>query len=178
MALKTQNFLALISSMALGALIGEWLNIEKALDRMAEHLKHRLNMKSSNFSTGLVTATLIYCVGSMAVVGAFENGVHGNPDILYSKSLLDGMTSIVLASTLGIGVAFSAIPVLVYQGSIAIVSSMFGPALPQVALSGITATGGLLIFAIALNILGIVKLRTGNMLPALIFAALFSIWFS
>jgi uncharacterized membrane protein YqgA involved in biofilm formation len=118
MALKTDNILLLIFSLAIGGIIGEMIGIEEGLERFGERikLKFKSNDNSERFVEGFVTASLLYCVGSMAIMGALKEGLSGNPDILYTKSLLDGLTSIAFTAAMGIGVLFSAIPVFLYQG--------------------------------------------------------------
>lgn len=171
MALKVENPLIMISSMVVGGFLGEWIDIEKALKRFAEWIKARGNFQESQFVTGFMTASLIYCVGSMAILGALEDGIHNNPSILYMKSLLDGITSIALAATMGIGVVLSAIPVLIYQGTISILSSQLAGFFVDRAMLNLSSTGGLLIMAISLNMLGITQLKVGNLLPAIFIAA-------
>ncbi|HHY15107.1 MAG TPA: DUF554 domain-containing protein, partial [Firmicutes bacterium] len=137
-------------------------------------LRRSLGDKKSagDFTQGFLTATLVFCVGAMAVIGGLNSGLMGDHQILYAKSILDGMLSIFFATALGIGVAFSALPVFLYQGSIALLATSLAPLLSPAVLAEITATGGILILAIGLNLLGLTKIRVGNMLPAVIFAAL------
>jgi len=124
MALKTDNILLLIFSLVIGGIIGEIIGIEEGLERFGERvkLKFKSNDTSERFVEGFVTASLLYCVGSMAIMGALKEGLSGNPDILYTKSLLDGLTSIAFTAAMGIGVLFSAIPVFLYQGGITLLS--------------------------------------------------------
>ncbi|MDD2421786.1 MAG: DUF554 domain-containing protein, partial [Heliobacteriaceae bacterium] len=119
---------------------------------------------------GFVTASLVYCVGAMAIMGSLQDGLTGDPSILYIKSILDGVTAIVFASTLGIGVAFSVVPVFLYQGSITLGAVYLQPFLEPAMIREMTATGGLLILGIGLNLLAITKIRVGNLLPGLLFA--------
>ncbi len=178
MAFKSNNYLIVICSMALGALIGAWIDIEKQLETVGEKFKKGLKSNNSKLVEGFVTATLIYCIGSMGILGAIKDGMDGDPSILYAKALLDGIISIALASTLGIGVILSCIPVLIYQGVIALAAMNFGSFVSEPALDNMTATGGLLIAGIGLNLLGFTKLKMGNYLPAVIFAIVLSIIFS
>jgi uncharacterized membrane protein YqgA involved in biofilm formation len=122
-----------------------------------------------------MTATLVYCVGAMAVVGSLNSGLTGEHQVLYAKSMLDGVSAVFFAASLGMGVGFSAIPVLVYQGGIALLATYLAPFLSDPVIAELTSTGGILIFGIGLNMLGLTKLRVGNMLPAMIIALLLTI---
>jgi len=195
MAIKTNNVLIVAGSMILGGLLGEVIDIEAALDRFGEWLKLKFRSGSGTFVTGFVTASLVYCVGAMAVVGSLEEGINNDPSILYAKSLLDGVASVAFASTLGIGVIFSIIPVFIYQGALTVMGIYLKNFLTDAVIAELTATGGLLILGIGLNLIfgGIddvndgggvdgsgeggdavsphrLKIRVGNLLPALIFA--------
>jgi uncharacterized membrane protein YqgA involved in biofilm formation len=153
MALKTTNILIVIGSMVLGGATGELLRIEERLDSLGERLKKRFRSGSATFVTGFVTASLVYCVGAMAVVGSLDEGIRHDPHILFAKSLLDGVASIAFASTLGVGVVFSAISVFIYQGALTLLGMFFGTLLSPTMVSELTAAGGLLILGIGLNIL-------------------------
>jgi len=166
-ALRTDDLLLVIISLALGAVIGEMLNIERHLEALGRWLGSQLGRSGAGVAQGFVTASLVFCVGAMAIVGALESGLTGNHQTLFAKSLLDGVTSIIFASTLGIGVLFSSISVLIYQGTITLAASYLKPFLTASVVAQMSAVGGLLIVAIGLNILDIKKLRIGNMLPGL-----------
>ncbi len=167
MALGCDDILVIIISLVIGALIGEWVGIENYLERLAQFLGSKFSKNSGTFSTGFVTASLLFCVGSMAVVGSLESGFRGNHTILFAKSTIDGITSVVLSSSLGLGVLFSVLPVLLYQGSITILAGVLKPFLIPEVVSQMSATGGLLIVAIGLNLLREKKIKVGNMLPAI-----------
>lgn len=167
-AFKTEALLLVIGSMAVGTLIGESLRIEDRLEGLGKALGSLVRGGGEGFAAGFVTASLVYCVGAMAVVGAMESGLSGNHQTLFAKSALDGVASIIFASTLGVGVLFSSISVLVYQGGITLTASLLRRFLTPEAVNEMSAVGGLLIFAIGINLLGIRKLKIGNMLPALI----------
>ncbi len=183
MAMKSENIILLIGSLALGGILGEVLDIEGRLEALAERLKARLTPGGGSgedarrFAAGFVTASLVYCVGAMTVVGAIREGVSGNPDILLAKSMLDGVASIAFAATLGIGVAFSALTVLVVQGSLTILGSQFKFLMEGAVLRELSATGGLLILAIGLYLLEIKQISVANLLPSLGFAVLLSLLF-
>lgn len=174
MALVTEQIIVVLVSLMLGVIIGELLAIEDGLNKLGSSLERLVSRegKESTFVKGFVSASLLYCVGAMAIMGSLESGLTGNHTILYTKSLLDGTTAIILASSLGIGVAFSAISVFVYQGSLTLLARWVGVYLTEPVIWEMTAVGGLLIFAIGLDMLGIKKLRIGNLLPA-IFIAMF-----
>ncbi len=166
-ALQTDALLLVIVSLAAGSLVGEALRFEERLERMGRWIGRRLTGSAEGIANAFVTASLVFCVGAMAVVGSLESGLTGNHQTLYAKSMLDGVTSIVFASTLGIGVIFSALAVLIYQGAITLSAVYLKPFLTPTVVEQMTAVGGLLILAIGFNILGIKRLRIGNMLPAI-----------
>jgi hypothetical protein len=175
MALSAREVIPIVSSLLLGALTGELLRIEDGLERIGHWLKKRARSDSSTFVTGFVTTTLLYCTGAMVVVGAIQDGTTGNATTLYIKAMLDGVASIAFASTLGIGVLFSAASVFLVQGSITLLSSNLAFLQQPTVLGSITSTGGLLIVAIAINLLNIAKIRIGNLLPALFYAVLIAL---
>jgi len=167
-AFKSDDLLLIIFSLAIGSVIGELLRIEDHLEDLGQWLENRLSGVGDGISRGFVTASLVYCVGSMAIVGAMESGLTGNHQTLYAKSVLDGITSIIFASTFGIGVLFSAVSVFVYQGLITIAAAGLKQVLVTAVINQMSAVGGLLIMAIGINLLDIQKLKVGNMLPAIV----------
>ncbi|WP_019120844.1 DUF554 domain-containing protein [Brevibacillus massiliensis] len=177
MSFKTENFLLLIISLVIGSILGEMMRIEHYLNLAGLWLERKagnLNRERS-IATGFVNATLVYCIGAMSVLGAMDSGLRGNHDILYTKAMLDGFSSVIFTSTMGIGVAFAAIPVLLYQGAIALLSTQIynfiGSDMLNSILAEVTAVGGLLIVGIGINILEMKKINVANMLPSLIIAA-------
>lgn len=177
MSLESKNFLLLIVSLVIGSIVGELMHIEASLNRAGKWLEKKVGgNKDGSIATGFVTATLVYCIGAMAVLGAMDSGLRNNHDILYTKALLDGFSAIIFTSTLGIGVAFSAIPVVLYQGAIALLSTQIYSLVSQSMLDAIlvevTAVGGIMIVAIGINILELKKINVANMLPALVVAAI------
>ncbi len=180
MALKTDNILLLIFSLTIGGIIGEVIGIEEGLEKFGERVK--LKFKSSNsserFVEGFVTASLLYCVGSMAIMGALKEGLSGNPDILYTKSLLDGLTSIAFTAAMGLGVLFSAIPVFLYQGGITLLARSIKDFLSPEVINEMTAVGGILILGIGFGLLKIKKIKIGNLLPAILVAAFLAATFN
>ena len=166
-ALGCDDLLIIIISLAVGSVLGEFIGIESFLEKLGNFLETKLFKNSKGFSAGFVTAALLYCVGSMAIVGSLESGLTGNHDTLFAKACLDGISGIILTSSLGIGVMFSAVPVLIYQGGITLMAGVLKPLLIPAVVSQMSGTGGLLILALGLNILREKKIKVGNMLPAI-----------
>ncbi|WP_319521620.1 DUF554 domain-containing protein [uncultured Desulfosarcina sp.] len=167
-ALNATDLLEVIVCMALGSLMGEAMGIEDRIEALGSLVEKRYSRSSNGgFAKGLVTASLVFCVGSMAIVGSLESGLTGSHETLFAKSLLDGITSVVFASTFGGGVIFSAVPVLLYQGSITLGASMLKPFLTGDVIAQMSGVGGLLIAAIGINMLEVARIRIGNMLPAI-----------
>jgi len=166
-AMKSDEVLIVIFSLAAGSIAGEFLKIEDLLESFGKKLEQRFAKNDSNFYKGFVTSTLLFCVGSMAVVGALESGLAGDHHTLFAKSALDGIMSIILSSTFGIGVMFSAFSVFVYQGAITMAASLIKPFLIPEVINEMSSVGGILIMAIGINLLGAAKIRIGSMLPAI-----------
>ena len=166
-ALKTDELLLVIFSLAIGSLAGEFARIEDRLEQLGQWLQSRFSKGGSDIGKGFVAASLLYCVGSMAIVGSLESGLAGNHQTLFAKSVLDGIASIILASTLGIGVALAAVSVFVYQGLITVTAAFMKTALVPAVISQMSAVGGLLIMGIGMNLMEIKKIKVGNMLPAI-----------
>lgn len=171
MMITTQNILIVLVSTVTGGILGELLRIEPRLDAFGAKVEAKLSREGGTFAKAFVTSSLLYCMGPMAILGALQDGLIGDYGILLTKSGLDGIASIAFASTLGIGVLFSALPVAAYQGTITIGASMLEPYLTSSIINEMTATGGLLIVGIALNILQVAKIKVGNLLPAILVAA-------
>lgn len=167
-ALKSDELLVVIFSLAIGSVVGEFLAIENRLDRAGQWLESKFSSAGGGLAKGFVTASLIYCVGSMAIVGSLESGLTGNHQTLYAKSVLDGITAVVFASVYGMGVLFSSLSVLVYQGLITITAAFMKQFLVASVINQMSSVGGLMIMAIGLNLLDIKKLKIGNMLPAIV----------
>lgn len=161
-----ENIMIMIVSLCVGGLAGEMLGIEKRLDAAGEYIRRKFSPGDSRFTEGFVSASLVFCVGAMAIVGSIEDGLAGNHDTLFAKALLDGIISAVLASGLGIGVAFSALPILLYQGGITFAAAAVGPVIPEDSIALVSLVGSVLITAIGLNVLGLPRIRVGNLLPA------------
>jgi uncharacterized membrane protein YqgA involved in biofilm formation len=172
MIISTQNVLIVLVSIVTGGVVGELIRIEDRLDAFGARIEKRFSRRRGTFAKAFVTSSLLYCIGPIAIIGALQDGLRGDYSILLTKSGLDGVASVAFASTLGIGVLFSALPVLAYQGSITIAAFMLEPYLTTPVVNEMTATGGLLILGIALNLLQVAKIKVGNMLPAILVAAI------
>ncbi|MDO9152790.1 MAG: DUF554 domain-containing protein [Paludibacter sp.] len=172
MVVKMENILIVVGSLAIGSLLGEWMDLEKGVNRMSNYLKMKFNIGNEKFSEGIITAFLLFCIGSMTIIGAIDEGVRGSHELLFTKSFMDFFSALLLASAFGIGVVFSAIPLLIFQGLLTFIamgaSSFFTPVIIQ----GLTSVGGILLMGLGINILEIKKLRIMNMLPALIVVVL------
>lgn len=169
-ALKTNEMLAMIISVVVGSALGELLRIEDGINRLGEWAQSKLSKGDTGFAAGFVNASLLFCVGAMAVVGALEAGLQNKPDTLLAKAALDGVFSIILASSFGPGVIFSAVPLTLYQGGIALLAGVLSPLLTDALINEMSAVGSLLIIGIGINSMNITKerIRVGNMLPAIV----------
>lgn len=177
MGLKSEQFLIVIASLAVGGALGEWWNLEDKLNDVGKWLETKVGKQDKgSVATGFVTATLVFVVGAMSIVGALDSGLRQQHDVLYTKALIDGFCAILFTSTLGIGVMFSAIPVVLYQGAITLMSTQIDQFVRQELMDAliveITGTGGIMIVAIGLNLLGVTKIRVANLLPGLLVATI------
>lgn len=176
MAFSTELIIVVLLSLLTGAVLGELLKVEDILNRIGNWIDSKFKSDTAkgkpSIAQGFVTATLIYAVGAMAILGALDSGVRGDHEVLITKGILDGFMSLVLTTSLGIGVLFSFIPVVIYQGSIALLATQIENWIPEVFMDGLiielTAVGGLMIVAIGLNILKVTNIRIGNLLPAIV----------
>ena len=167
----------MIISIALGALIGELIDIDGKLTNLGEMIERKANKGNNSLSIadGFVTATLLFCVGAMAIVGSLESGLSNNHSTLFAKSILDGISSIIFSSSLGIGVILSSISVFIYQGIMTFGASLLSNILSDVAISNMSAVGSLLIVGLSFNILNITKMKISNLLPSMLIAVLLSL---
>ena len=177
MAFKTEHYLILIFSLIMGSIIGQLLDIDAWLNRISDSLKKKWHSKNDKFSEGLVTAFLLFCMGSMTILGAIEEGLGGNPNLLLTKSLLDGFASIALAAALGIGVMLSVIPLLIYQGGLTLFARLFEQSVTMPIINELTAVGGIILIGLGISILEIKKLKVINMLPSLVIVVVLTIIF-
>ncbi|OKO96817.1 DUF554 domain-containing protein [Geobacillus proteiniphilus] len=176
MGMKSEQFLVVIFSLVFGGILGEWWNWEEKLNRLGQWLEAKVGGNGQgSIAKGFVSATLLFVIGAMAIVGALDSGLRGDHSVLYTKSILDGFASVILTTTLGIGVIFSALPVVVYEGSIALLATQIERFVPKEVLDSFiaesTATGGILIMAIGLNMLGLTNIRVANLLPSILITA-------
>ncbi len=168
----------MILSLVIGSLLGEAIKIEEGLDRLGIWFQNRFARNESGFAKGFVTASLVYCVGAMAIVGSLEDGLYGKTDILFAKAMLDGISAIVFSATLGIGVIFSALPVLAYQGAITILAGVLKPLLSDIVVSQMSLVGSVLILAIGFSMLELKKFKVGNMLPAIFIPLVYTLLYN
>lgn len=168
MALKGEALILVLISLAVGAMIGEWLDIEGALDRFGAWVERRLKVAEGSPAKGFIYASLVYCVGSMAIVGSIADGVQGDASILITKSLMDGIISIPFAAGMGAGVLGSALPIFVYQGGLTLLAAWLQPLFSPELIRELTAVGGVMVMGIGINILGLQKIRVGNFLPGVL----------
>lgn len=174
-ALSDKGGILLLVSLVFGIIAGELLKIDDRLNIFGKWIEKKVG--AQDFGKGFVNASLIFCIGAMAIVGALNDGLLHDPQVLFMKSSLDFVCAIVLASGLGIGVAFSAVPVLLYQGSITLLSGVVAPLISDVLLNNICMVGYAIVFCIGVNFLGMCKIKTANLLPALLVPVLYSIIF-
>ena len=172
MAFGAENDVIIVLALAVGGLIGEALKLDLHMENLGVRVKKLCHVNDSNFVEDFVSASLIFCVGAMAIVGSIE-AAYGNYDVIYVKSALDGIIAMVLASTMGIGVAFSGAAVFVYQGAITLLATLAGNVLTDTIISSLSASGGVLIIGIGITIAGIKKINTVNLLPGVFLAAAF-----
>lgn len=172
MTFKSEQYLIVILSIVIGAVIGEWIDIEKHLNALGKWIESKMKQtEGTSISQGFVTATLIFCIGAMSILGALDSGIRNDHTVLITKAIIDGFTAIILSSTLGIGVLFSAIPIILYEGVIALLATQINQWVPSglmdMFIAEMTATGGLMIAVIGLNIMGLTKIRAANLLPGI-----------
>lgn len=183
MAVKTGNIVIVVVSLVIGSIIGEALDIDGNLQRFGDWVGAKLYCGKSGgaagkIAEGFVSATLIFCIGAMAVVGSLQDGLKQDPTILYAKSTLDCIISVILAANMGVGVALSAISVFLYQGGITVLAGFLQPVMTEAVLNEVTSCGGVLIMAIAINILKLLQIRIGNQLPAVLVVGIIAYYFA
>ncbi len=171
-----ENFTLLIISLIIGTIIGEFIDIEGKLDKFGAFIESKIKNKQSNIALGFVTCTLVYCVGSMAIVGSIQSGLTGNHEILFSKAVIDGVTAVSFAATMGSGVILSGLSIFVYQGLITMLASLMQSLLSTVVVAEMTAIGGVIIMGIGLNFLIEKRMRVGNLLPAIFIPIIYFIF--
>lgn len=172
MALKTDRYLIMVFSLVLGAICGELIDLDRGFNRMSEALKRRLKIGGDGFTEGLITAFFLFCVGSMTILGAFEEGLGGEPTLLMTKSVLDGFSSIALAASLGVGVLFSALPLFLVQGGLTLFAASLQEFFTIEMIDALSAVGGVLLLGLGISILELKKIKVANLLPSLVFILL------
>ncbi|MGB8658454.1 MAG: DUF554 domain-containing protein [Candidatus Zixiibacteriota bacterium] len=177
MAFKTDNVLLVIGSLALGGIIGELIKLEEGLEGLGEFIKVKVKSQSGNFVLGFVTSSLVFCIGPMTIIGSIQDGVSGDASVLYVKSLLDGFASMAFASSLGIGVIFSSVTVLVFQGGLTLLGEKLSFLLRPAVMNELVATGGLIMVGIGIYLLGIKRIKVANFLPSLVIAVILALLF-
>lgn len=166
--IQTENLIIVLASLVVGGIIGELLNIDQKLENLGNFIEGKFKNKGGNISQAFVTTSLMYCIGAMAITGALQSGLQNDHTTLYAKSLLDFVVSIIFGSTLGIGVVLSGVAVFIYQGSITLLAVFVKTLIADPVIREMTAIGGVLILGIALNMIGLTKLKMANLLPAVI----------
>ena len=172
MVVKMEHILIVVGSLAVGSLLGEWMNLEVGVERMSEYLKKRFRIGSDKFSEGLITAFLLFCIGSMTILGTIQEGTGGSSDLLLTKSLMDFFSGMLLASAFGFGVIVSAVPLLIFQSLLTLLAMYASSFFTHAIIQGLTSVGGILLIGLGINVLEIKKLRIINMLPALLVVVL------
>lgn len=177
MTLNTKHSIAVLISLILGAITGDLLGIEAKLNSLGDTIKAKLHTSNSKFTEGFVSSTLLFCVGSMAIIGAFNDGLRHDPEILMTKGIMDGIISIIFAGSMGVGVLFSIIPMFIYQGSLTLIAIWAEPFITADMYANISGLGGLMIMGIGLNMMRITQIKLGDMLPGLIYVIFFTMLF-
>ena len=178
MVVKMDHILIVVGSLAIGSLFGEWMNLEAGAERLSIYLKKRFHIGSEKFSEGLITAFLLFCIGSMTILGTIQEGTGGSSDLLLTKSLMDFFSALLLASAFGFGVIVSAVPLFIFQGLLTLLAMYAGSFFTPEIILGLTSVGGILLIGLGINILEIKKLRIMNMLPSLLIVVLLLWWFA
>lgn len=175
MALTSQNSLIIVLSLAIGSTIGELADLEGRLNAFGMMLTRMIGSRFGDVGKGFVTASLVYCIGAMAIIGSIQEGLTGDASIIYAKSLIDGTISVIFTASMGIGVMLAAVPVLIYQGAITLAAAALQNLVTDSMLAEISGTGGVLIIAISLTMLKIIRIKLANLLPSLPLA-IFLVW--
>jgi uncharacterized membrane protein YqgA involved in biofilm formation len=172
MAIQGEEFILVVISLACGAMVGEWIDIEDRLEKLGLWLEKRFHVTEGSPAKGFIQASLLFCVGSMAIIGSITDGLKGDSSILVTKAMLDGIISIPFTAVMGIGVLGSALPVLIYQGSMTLLASKVQAFFTPVMIRELTSVGGVIVMGIGVNIMGLQKVRVGNLIPSLVLIVL------
>ncbi|MBR1760317.1 MAG: DUF554 domain-containing protein [Schwartzia sp.] len=176
MAFQSQNSMALVVSLAVGTSLGVWLDLDGKMDRFAAHITARTGNRFGDVGQGFVSASLIYCLGAMGIVGALSEGLTGDASTLFAKAMIDGVMAVIFSASMGLGVLFSAVPVLLYEGAITLGASFLAAFFSGAMLAEMSGVGGVLVLAIGINMLEVADIRIANLLPA-IFVAFVIVYF-
>lgn len=176
-AIKTENILIVIISIVLGSLLGESIDIDSRMKKFSDKVTAGLKSGGGNFSLAFVTSSLVFCVGSMAILAGIESGMEGSHTVHYTKAIIDGIAALFFSSSLGVGVAASGLAVFVYQGLITLMASLVAPYVTADIIREVSATGGIMLIALSLSMLDIIKVKVANMTPALIFPVIILLFF-
>lgn len=174
MFLKSDWLIVVILSIMAGGVAGGLMRLEDRIERFSEQIKQRFRFKADRFSEGLITSFLLFCMGAMTILGAIDEGLGNGPELLMTKSVMDGFSSIALAAAMGVGVLFSVVPLLIYQGGITLLTMWLGNFFAQAVVNELTATGGVLLIGLGLNILKIARIKVTDLLPSLLFVVVFA----
>lgn len=178
MMLNMKHSIAVLLSLVLGAVTGEFFGIESKLNSLGDKLRSKFHGGSDKFTQGFVSATLLFCVGSMAIIGSIEDGLRHNPEILMTKGIMDCIAGAMMTGAFGVGVMFSVVPLLLYQGAVTLGASLVESFITADMYANISGIGGLMIVGIGLNMMKITKLRLGDMLPGLVYVVFFTMIFA
>ena len=174
MALKGEQLIVIVFSLITGVITGTYLKLEDRIESGIEKLKHKYRIREQKFTEGLITSFMLFCMGSMTILGSIDEGLGNGSELLLTKSLMDGFAAMALSSALGIGVTFSVIPLFLYQGTITLLAWWLGSFMPDFMIQNLTATGGIMLLGLGLNLLNLKKIKIINILPGLIWVILFS----
>ena len=174
MSLSTKHSIAVLLSLVLGAITGDLLGLEEKLNSLGDTLKAKFHASDSGFTQGFVSATLVFCMGSMAIIGAFNDGLRHDPELLITKGIMDGISSVLFAGSMGLGVVFSVFPMFIYQAGLTFLAVWAEPFITAEMYANISGIGGLMILGIGLNFLKITSLKLGDMLPGLVYVIFFT----
>jgi len=177
MALKANEMLIMVFSLVVGALVGEGLRIEERVEGVSDRIKKRIGGKDENFSAGFITAFLLFCMGSLSILGSIEEGMGHEPNLLMTKALMDGFSAVALTAALGVGVLFSVIPLVIYQGGLTLFAAYVGDVIPAAMLDELTGVGGVLILGLGITLLDLRHIKVLNLVPALVIEVLLCYFF-
>ncbi len=177
MAMQTNEILILIFSLLIGGVVGEALDLEQKFLKFGDKVKAKVKTKDPRFTEGFVSASVLFCIGAMAIISSLDEGLRNDTSVAFSKSILDGFASIAMGSVFGLGVVFSAFSVFIYQASIVLCAQFLAPYISEALVTELSALGGAIIIGIGLNLLELTQIRLSNLLPSLILTIIFTLLF-